>query len=62
MGGRLYSKSTPWKFLALALPLLVYVGVVLVPIFMTLVYSFTDWNITNQKNFIGLANYIRMFK
>lgn len=56
---RLYSKSSPWKFLAL--PLLVYLFVVLLPIAMTLLYSFTDWNITGQKNFIGIDNYARMF-
>ena len=56
---KLYSKSSPWKFLAL--PLLVYTSVVLLPIVVTFLYSFTDWNITAEKNFIGFNNYIRLF-
>jgi raffinose/stachyose/melibiose transport system permease protein len=57
---KLYSKSSPWKFLAL--PLLVYTSVVLLPIVVTFIYSFTDWNITAERNFIGFNNYVRLFK
>ena len=28
---------------------------------MTFAYSLTDWNVTAEKNFIGLDNYIRLF-
>jgi raffinose/stachyose/melibiose transport system permease protein len=56
---RLYPKSSPWKFLAL--PLFVYSFVVLFPLIMTFVYSLTDWNITNKINFVGFANFSRMF-
>jgi raffinose/stachyose/melibiose transport system permease protein len=57
---RLYPKSSPWKFLAL--PLFVYSFVVLFPLIMTFAYSLTDWNIINAINFVGAANYVRMFK
>ena len=57
---RLYPKSSPWKFLAL--PLLVYSFVVLFPVIMTFTYSLSDWNITSKRSFIGIANYVRMFK
>lgn len=56
---KLYSRSSPWKFLAL--PLLFYTVIVLFPIVMTFVYSLTDWNITGERTFVGIANYTRMF-
>jgi raffinose/stachyose/melibiose transport system permease protein len=57
---KLYPKSSPWKFLAL--PLLVYTLVVLLPVIMTFMYSLTDWNITSKRDFTGFANYTRMFR
>jgi len=57
--GRLYARGTAWGFLAL--PLLVYMAVVLIPILSTFYFSLTDWDILGEANFIGLDNYIRMF-
>lgn len=46
----------------LALPIIIYVGIIIIPFFGSIVYSFTDWNgISETYNFIGLANYSRMF-
>lgn len=51
-------KITPWLFLLPAL--LIYTGVVLVPMFQTIGYSFIDWNGLGDKVFVGLKNYSRL--
>lgn len=51
-------KIQPWFFLLPAL--LIYVGVVLLPMLQTIGYSFTDWSGVGEKTFVGLKNYIRM--
>jgi ABC-type sugar transport systems, permease components len=48
-------KST--LLLLLAPGVLIYLFVVVVPLFNSLIYSFTDWTIGPNKNFIGLENY-----
>ena len=35
---------------------------VLLPFILGIYYSFTDWNGVEVKNFVGIANYITMFK
>ena len=35
---------------------------VLLPFILGIYYSFTDWNGVEAKNFVGIANYITMFK
>lgn len=51
-------KIQPWFFLLPAL--LIYVGVVFLPMLQTIGYSFTDWSGVGEKTFVGLKNYIRM--
>ena len=57
---RLHRKQDPYIFLAL--PLLVYLGVVLIPIFSSVYYSFMEWNGITSMNFTGLKNYAKMFR
>ena len=53
-------KST--LLLLLAPGVLIYLFVVVVPLFNSLIYSFTDWTIGPNKNFIGLANYSSLLR
>jgi len=57
---RLHKKQDPYIFLTL--PVLVYLAVVLIPIVSSIYYSFMDWNGIGQKEFAGIANYVKMFK
>ena len=57
---RLHRKQDPYLFLAL--PLLVYLGVVLIPIFSSVYYSFMEWNGITGMKFTGLSNYAKMFR
>ena len=41
--------------------ILIYVLLVLIPIFVSCYYSTLDWNGINEKNFIGLKNFIDLF-
>ncbi|MDG5787154.1 sugar ABC transporter permease [Evansella sp. AB-P1] len=42
--------------------LLVYIGIILIPFFLSFYYSLTDWNgISRQINFVGFENFIRIF-
>lgn len=45
----------------LALPLAVFLMVVLIPIFASLYYSFMDWNGIAKMKFAGLGNFAKMF-
>lgn len=42
--------------------LLMYSLLVIIPIIFTTYYSFTDWNGIGEQTFIGLQNFIEMFK
>lgn len=57
---RLHKKQEPYIFLAL--PVLVYLAVVLIPIVSSVYYSFVDWNGIGEMKFTGLNNYLKMFK
>ncbi|MDR1549367.1 MAG: sugar ABC transporter permease [Hungatella sp.] len=57
---RTYRKLDP--FLFLALPLLTYMAVVLVPVVASIYYSFTNWNGISEITFVGFDNYVKMFK
>lgn len=52
------NKIEPWLFLLPAL--LIYLGVVLIPMLQTIGYSFLDWNGLGDKMFVGLKNYARL--
>ncbi|WP_339285010.1 sugar ABC transporter permease [Paenibacillus sp. FSL R5-0486] len=42
--------------------LLLFCGIVLIPIFVSSYYSLLDWNGVGRGTFIGLDNYVEMFK
>lgn len=48
-----YLLLTPW--------LVGFIGMWLIPMAISIYYSFTDFNLLNTPSFIGLANYIRVF-
>jgi multiple sugar transport system permease protein len=53
-------RSTAWQFLVL--PLLIYAVVIVVPFFRTILFSLTDWDgVSPRWNFVGVANYARVF-
>ena len=56
---RLHRKWEPYAFLAL--PVLIYLAVVLIPIVSSVYYSFMDWNGIGTMEFAGLENYKKMF-
>ena len=57
---KLYSKkSTIFLFILPALVL--FVAILVAPIFASLYYSFFDWNGFGKKTFIGLENYTELF-
>lgn len=54
-------RLVPYMFLAL--PLALYTVWVIIPIFQTFFYSFTDWDsISKDYNLVGLENYVRLFQ
>lgn len=56
----LHKKQEPYIFLAL--PVLVYLAVVLIPIVSSVYYSFVEWNGIGEMKFTGLSNYFKMFQ
>ena len=51
-----------WAALFLALPLAIYIAFVVFPLLSSFYYSLTDWNGFNvDYNFVGLANFEKMF-
>lgn len=57
---RLHRKIDP--FLFLAVPLLVYLAVVLAPILATIYYSLVEWNGISEIKFVGISNFLKMIK
>ncbi|MDF2836851.1 MAG: sugar transporter permease [Paenibacillus sp.] len=49
-------------FIGLFPALLIYLGIAIVPIGLSLYYSLMDWNGIGAKEFAGLDNYVRMFQ
>ena len=41
--------------------LILFIGILIAPIIMSLVYSFTEWNGFTTPEFIGIKNYIELF-
>lgn len=53
-------KNKAWQFLII--PFGIYILIILFPFFQSLRYSFTDWDgFSSSFNYIGLANYRRVF-
>jgi multiple sugar transport system permease protein/raffinose/stachyose/melibiose transport system permease protein len=51
-----------WAAIFLALPMFIYVSIVILPLISSFYYSFTDWNGFNADfNLIGFKNYQKMF-
>lgn len=57
---RLHKKQDPYIFLAL--PIIAYLAVVIVPIASSIYYSFMDWNGIGAMQFTGIDNYLKMFR
>ena len=55
-------KPKLWYFIYIVPALLLYIGFFIFPFFQTIGYSLTAWDGINSSKFIGLANYIEMFK
>lgn len=49
-------------FLFLAVPIMVYIFIMIIPTFVALGYSFFEWSGGPKKTFIGLENYISLMK
>ena len=58
----LFKMKKTTLFILLAPGVLIYLFVVVVPLFSALRYSLTDWSIGPSKNFIGLDNYATLMK
>ena len=53
----------PINITAFLLPaLILFIGILIAPIIMSLYYSFFDWKGFGNKTFIGFSNYIELFK
>lgn len=57
---RLHKKQDPYIFLAL--PVIAYLAVVLVPIISSIYYSFMEWNGIGEMQFTGIDNFLKMFR
>ncbi len=60
MANRNFNKAAPWAFLAV--PLVIYFLWVIGPMFYTFYLSLTKWDGLTSPEFIGLRNYIRLFR
>ena len=54
-------KQAVWAWIFLALPLFFFIAIRLFPTGYTTYVSLTDWNLLRPKNFIGAANYLRLW-
>jgi multiple sugar transport system permease protein len=54
-------KETRWFYLCISPWLIGFVGLTLGPMLFSFYISFTDWNLFQAPNFVGLKNYIRLF-
>ncbi|GLQ10139.1 sugar ABC transporter permease [Devosia yakushimensis] len=55
------TKRVIWAWTFLALPILFYAGIRFYPTLQAFWLSLTDWDLLRPANFIGLANYQKMF-
>lgn len=53
-------KKAVWAWGFLALPVVFYVAIRFYPTASAFVLSFTDWNILDDKHFVGIENYARL--
>lgn len=55
-------KFKPVQALLLVVPVLVFLMIIVAPVIYAVIISFTDWNGGMHKEFVGFANYIRVFQ
>src|SRR5690606_39235377 len=56
-----HTKQVIWAWTFLAIPILFYVGIRFYPTAQAFWLSLTDWDLLRDANFIGLANYQKLF-
>lgn len=63
-GGSGIEKRMVRQYLVLVLPgMIIFTVGLIIPLFLSFRYSLTDWDgMTAEKNFVGLQNYIKLFK
>lgn len=63
-GGSGIEKRMVRKYLVLVLPgMIIFTVGLIIPLFLSFRYSLTDWDgMTAEKTFVGLQNYIKLFK
>ena len=63
-GGSGIEKSMVRQYLVLVLPgMIIFTVGLIIPLFLSFRYSLTDWDgMTAKKTFVGLQNYIKLFK
>lgn len=55
-------KSDKYAGYVFLLPWLIgFIGLTLIPMVMSLYYSFTNYNLLSEPQFVGIANYQKMF-
>ena len=59
--GRRLTDDTPWAILMLAPNIIGFLMFMVIPIFATLYFSFTEYDLILPPEFIGLENYIELF-
>jgi ABC-type sugar transport system permease subunit len=60
--GRTFGRQNGVAYAFIALPLLVYIGFVLVPVVQSFLYSFTDWKGFGPiKRIVWFSNYVELF-
>lgn len=58
----IFKHSKLWIVLFLLPATAVFAGIIIIPVFQSLGYSFFEWNGITTGNFIGLDHYIRLFQ
>lgn len=59
---KLFKNSSNFSFVMMELPFVIFFVIFTVlPILVSIILSFTDFNLVNINNFVGLDNYVRMF-
>jgi len=61
MNSRLFHKNKGWLILFAAPAIIVFGSIIVIPLFRTLYYSFFEWNGIRTEDFLGLANYKKLF-
>ena len=60
--GKIQRRKNFWGYLFIAPNFIGFIAFMLVPILMSLYFSFTDYDVITSANFVGLDNYISLFQ